>query len=254
MNRGNGRQTLSELRNLQHLAGAVIMRLLSRRWRMQRPGPTNATCGRSRPKFIKPNDRLTSFERIEIYNRQYWFRLIDSFYDDFPGLRAVLGRLKFNRLAKEYLTQYPSRSFTLRNLGRRLPQFIQDHPALVKPRCELAYEMVRFEWAQVEAFDGAAYPAVSVDDLLGNNPAKLRLALQPYISVLELKYPLDEYVVRLKKTCRAATPATPWRNRRTNIAPNAASPSRGREKFSSSCIGTTIRCITSGSTSVAIGF
>jgi len=22
--------------------------------------------------FIKPNDRLTSFERLEIYNRQYW--------------------------------------------------------------------------------------------------------------------------------------------------------------------------------------
>ena len=27
--------------------------------------------------FIKPNDRLSSFERLEIYNRQYWFRLLD---------------------------------------------------------------------------------------------------------------------------------------------------------------------------------
>ena len=41
--------------------------------------------------YIKPNDRLTSFERLEIYNRQYWFRVLGSMVEDFPGLRAVLG-------------------------------------------------------------------------------------------------------------------------------------------------------------------
>ena len=41
--------------------------------------------------FIKPNDRLSSFERLEIYNRQYWFRVLDCLWDDYPGLRAVLG-------------------------------------------------------------------------------------------------------------------------------------------------------------------
>ena len=68
--------------------------------------------------FIKPNDRLTSFERLEIYNRQYWFRLRDCFYDDYPGLRAVLGDGQFERLADAYLSKNPSQSFTLRNLGR----------------------------------------------------------------------------------------------------------------------------------------
>ncbi len=29
--------------------------------------------------FIKPNDRLTSFERLEIYNRHYWFRVLSAF-------------------------------------------------------------------------------------------------------------------------------------------------------------------------------
>ena len=42
--------------------------------------------------FIKPNDRLTSFERLEIYNRQYWFRLLSSFAEDFPGFRACCRR------------------------------------------------------------------------------------------------------------------------------------------------------------------
>jgi hypothetical protein len=35
--------------------------------------------------FIKPNNRLTSLERLEIYSRSYWFRILDSLYDDFPG-------------------------------------------------------------------------------------------------------------------------------------------------------------------------
>ena len=54
--------------------------------------------------FIKPNDRLTSFERLEIYNRQYWYRIKDCFYEDYPGLRAVLGERRFERLACAYLT------------------------------------------------------------------------------------------------------------------------------------------------------
>jgi hypothetical protein len=74
--------------------------------------------------FIKPNDRLTSFERLEIYNRQYWFRLRDCFYEDYPGLRAVLGDKQFERLADEYLAKNPSQSFTLRNLGSRLVKFL----------------------------------------------------------------------------------------------------------------------------------
>src|SRR5579872_1135592 len=75
--------------------------------------------------IIKPNDRLTSLERIEIYNRQYWFRLVDSFYEDFPGLRAVVGEQKFNLLALAYLKANPSRSFTLRNLCSKLQSWLR---------------------------------------------------------------------------------------------------------------------------------
>jgi hypothetical protein len=222
------KQTLSELRELQRLAGAVIMRPLSHQWRMQGKWTDNRDMREVTAEFIKPNDRLTSFERIEIYNRQYWFRLIDSFYDDFPGLRAILGRLKFNKLAREYLTAHPSTSFTMRNLGRYLPAFIDKHPKLVSPRFHLAQDMARFEWAQVEAFDGRALPALTVDDLLGQNknPAKIRLTLQPYISLLHLRYPLDQYLIRLKKSglrgeasnaIEENEPEKPIRNRKTPI-------------------------------------
>ena len=87
--------------------------------------------------FIKPNDQLTSFERLEIYNRQYWVRLKDCFYDDYPGVRTVLGKSRFERLACEYLRRHPSESFTLRNLGRRLVGFLEAEPEWAGPEVGL---------------------------------------------------------------------------------------------------------------------
>ena len=66
-------------------------------------------------KFIKPNDRLTAFERLQIYNQQYWWRLLGAFAEDFRGVRAVLGERKFDKLATAYLEQHGSTSWTLRN-------------------------------------------------------------------------------------------------------------------------------------------
>jgi hypothetical protein len=196
-------QTLKEFQSLQRLAAGIIMRPLGRDMRTEQTWTDGRPTAAVAASFIKPNDRLTSYERIEIYNRQYWFRLIDCMYEDYPGLLAILGQRKFNRLIRAYLEKYPSRSFTLRNLGDRLEQFITEQPELVEPKRQLAQEMTAFEWAQVVAFDGPALPPLGVDDLLGKDPAKLRLAVQPYITLLEMHYPLDDYTVALKKQATA---------------------------------------------------
>ena len=149
--------------------------------------------------FIKPNDRLSSFERLEIYNRVYWFRVLECLYDDYPGLRAIVGETKFMKLATAYLAKYPSASFTLRNLGQRLEKFLGEEPRWIAPHAELALDMVRFEWAQVVAFDDAARPQLTTDDLLDVPPSKLRLGLQPYLSLLELNFAVDKFFLAVKK-------------------------------------------------------
>ena len=149
--------------------------------------------------FIKPNDRLSSFERLEIYNRVYWFRVLDCLYDDYPGLRAIVGEKKFMKLATAYLAKYPSASFTLRNLGQRLEKFLREEPKWIAPNEELALDMARFEWAQVVAFDDAARPKLTTDDVLDTPPAKLRFALQPYLSLLELNFAVDKFFLAIKK-------------------------------------------------------
>src|SRR5207244_12885554 len=60
--------------------------------------------------------------------------------------------------------------------------------------------MARFEWAQVVAFDDEAKPSITPDDILDARPDKLRLGLQPYLSLLELDYEVDEFLLVVKKS------------------------------------------------------
>src|ERR1700739_2798826 len=95
--------------------------------------------------IIRPNDRLTSFQRLEIYNRQYWFRIISSMCDDFEGLRSLLGDKQFHKLMIAYLSEHPSTSFTLRNLGLKLESWLSAHLDYVAGVETLALDFVRLE-------------------------------------------------------------------------------------------------------------
>jgi hypothetical protein len=192
-------QTKSEFRDLQKLMATAVMRPLARDDSMQRKWGDGRPTKTIAASFIKPNDRLTSFERLEIYNRQYWFRVRQCFYEDYPGLRAILGDKKFEKLADAYLEKFPSRSFTLRNLGSRLVKFLQANPKWTAPHQKLALDMARLEWAHIEAFDNEARPPLQTDELLHADPAKLRLRLQPHLTLLQLENEVDDFLIELKK-------------------------------------------------------
>ena len=101
---------------------------------------------------------------LEIYNRQHWFRLIDALSEDFPGLQAILGAKRFRTIAKAYITECPQ-SFSLRDLGSRLPLWLGSHRELLQPNERLARDMANLEWAHIEAFDAAELPALKPEDL-----------------------------------------------------------------------------------------
>ncbi len=52
----------------------------------------------------------------------------------------------------------PSRSFTLRNLGSQLESWLHKHPKWAGKKQALALDIVKLEWAEIEAFDGKAEP------------------------------------------------------------------------------------------------
>lgn len=188
---------MSELLEIQRRVAAAIMHPLTQQETMPRKRKDGTLNKSEADDIIKPNDRLSSFDRLEIYNRQYWFRLYSSFEEDFPGLMAVIGRRKFDALTRSYLTDFPSRSFSLRNLGSQLEHWLLAHGEFIEPRADLALDMVRIEWAHIEAFDSAADPLIDADDLAEIHDGS-QLRLQPYLRVLKLRYPVDDLIIDVR--------------------------------------------------------
>jgi hypothetical protein len=186
------------LLELQRRMSEDVMRPLNSDFQMQTTtddGRSTATIAQG---YIKPNDRLSSFDRLEIYNRQYWFRVITAVAEDFPALNAVLGSEVFDELVLAYLRGNPSTSFTLRNLGSRLPEWLQYHPEFTSGNHDLAMDIARLEWAYVEAFDRASVPPVNGGDFAGFD-GETKLRLQPHLQLLDLKYPVDELVLAVHR-------------------------------------------------------
>jgi hypothetical protein len=188
---------MSELLEIQRRVAAAILHPLTRSEAMPRRRRDGTSNKHEAEALIRPNDRLSSFERLEIYNRQYWFRLYSSFEEDFPGLKAVIGTAKFEALMREYLTDCPSESFTLRNLGSQLEEWLVAHPEHIEPRMQLALDMARLEWAHIEAFDSGTEELLDADDLAAIDDDS-QLKLQPYLRVLELHYPVDDLLIELR--------------------------------------------------------
>lgn len=195
------------LEQLQRDVFGVIRQPLTGRERMRARTLDGQSTREIAERIIKPNDRLTSVERLEIYNRVYWFRILSSLAEDFPGLRAVIGQRRFDKVLVGYLTECPSESFTLRNLGSRLEAWLGKHPAYLGKNKRLALDMVRLEWADIDAFDGAELPKISEPGLraLGDDPV---LHVQPYVRLLELAYPVDDLLLEVRGDEENAEPET----------------------------------------------
>jgi len=175
---------MTSLLDFQRLVAGAVM------------SPLDAAISGQANELVKPNDRLTATERLNIYHRQYWYRILDSFNEDFPGLCATLGERAFERLARAYLSECPSQSFTLRNLGSRLENWLAEHPEYAGRNLALSLDMIRLEWAHIETFDSGERKPLGPEDLLELGP-ELVIALQPHIRLLDLQYPVDELRVKI---------------------------------------------------------
>ncbi len=186
------------LLELQRRMAEDVRRPLTADYEMQSAAGDGRPIAEIAASYISPNSRLTSFERLEIYNRQYWFRLITAVSEDYPTLNAVLGPKRFDALILAYLDEHPSTSWTLRDLGARLPAFLEAHPEFGGRRHRLAVDVANLELAYVDAFDGRQLDPLTAEEAQAIG-AESRLFLQPHLRLLELAYPVDNLVLAVKK-------------------------------------------------------
>jgi hypothetical protein len=127
--------------------------------------------------FIAPSATLTAEERLRIYNQQYWFRLLSVLQEGFPLLLRLFGHGEFNeRIAIPYLAERPPNGWTLAELGRELPSWLQ-------PR---EIEVVRLA-AEIDLAFETSFIAADGKKLTGEPETLLhqRLRLHPSLHLIE---------------------------------------------------------------------
>lgn len=143
-------------------------------------------------KIISPSTKLTAIERLEIYNRGFWFRVLDSMGEDFPAVRALVGEDEFKTLVVRYIRSNPSTNWTLRNLGMKFEPWLRSASHSSGPLL-VAADVARLEWAYIESYDA---PEDSPLDPIQHEQsgAALKLRLQSHVQLLRVDYSVHEFV------------------------------------------------------------
>ena len=148
---------------------------------------------------VSGNERLSPTEQLEIYREQFWLRHTGSLVEDFPGLSGILGQADWEKLAEHYLRAVTPDSYTLRDLGSRLPELIEGASWL--PHQALCLDMARLELAYIEVFDARDTPPLAPERLAAIPEAafaEARLVIAPSVRLLELRYPVADLRRRLR--------------------------------------------------------
>lgn len=147
---------------------------------------------------------LTAAERVAIYGRAYHARLTECLEAEFRILRQALGEDLFRMFARAYLSNCPSQSYTLADLGKGFPRYLQDtRPAESAAGKDEAWpdfiiDLARFERAFSEVYDGPGAeggPMLSAEGLrtLLTDRDRARLAPAVSLRLLRFQYPVHDY-------------------------------------------------------------
>ena len=151
-------------------------------------------------RVIKPTDRLTSAERVDIYHGMYLMRMGEALEVDYPTLRAFLGADRFADLARDYVQVHPSTSYTLNRLGDRLPDFVQGWAC--REDAGFLHDLARLERAVTEAFDSEESPRLSPEDAQAIPQeawAGARLVPSAALRTLAFTHPVGEALGAMKR-------------------------------------------------------
>ncbi len=143
--------------------------------------------GSSFNKAIVDDEKVGAEKRLSIYHDAYRLRIVEALANVYPQLKALLGDVLFNKIARDYITVYPSTYRNLRwygsQMGAHLLSTLSQHP--------IAAEMADFEWALSLAFDAEDVPELSLQHLAEIPPeqwADLSFEFQPAIKVIQTSW------------------------------------------------------------------
>jgi len=163
-------------------------------------------------RVISRSRALSALERLEIYNRAYFARLLECLREEYSVLAAALSADLFDRFAVSYLCAYPSQSYTLGKLGSRFPEFLAETrpnndpgPGAAPGWPEFMIDLGRLERAVNEVFDGpgaegaSLLSAAALQAIPPEHWPETRLVCAPSLRLLALDYPVNDYFTAIRR-------------------------------------------------------
>ena len=165
--------------------------------------------GLSHEREVRSSEGKPARDRIMIYARGYVLRLMECLQAEYPILQNLLGEELFDSFASQYLVHLPSHSFTLFDLGKQFPDYLNaSRPQLseedpLREQFEFPVDIARFERAKSEVYKNKGIEELQkhaenkpFDFLfLGMNP----IVVSPCLRLLELKFPVLDFVKSVEK-------------------------------------------------------
>lgn len=173
------------------------------------------------PEVILPSDALSSSNRLEIYVNAYHARLMECLDEEFAVTRYAVGEELFAALSFGYLQFHPSQSYTLCDLGRGFPQFLEETRLHARGMPEgtgdtwprFIIELATLERALYEVYDGPGTESTGSLDparlaaLAPEAWQEIRLVPAPCLRLLALEHDVSSYWGDRKEELAPVIPA-----------------------------------------------
>lgn len=160
----------------------------------------------------------SSVERLAVYANAYYARLIECLQSEFPVFSQTVGEEAFAEFAADYVQRYPSRSYSLGDLGTNFPRYLAETKPIADGQgpypdwAEFLVELANLERTFSEVFDGPGLenkPALGVVDLQATDLQKwpqARIKFAPCFRLLSLQFPLNGFYSSVKEGKKADFP------------------------------------------------
>lgn len=143
-------------------------------------------------RYVVPSPTLKPHQRMQIYNQQYWWRLLNTLHSNFPLVTRLFGRIAFNEeIAIPYLLKYPPDHWSLTGLGEKLPAWVTNY--YEKQDKTLVSHAIDLDWAFTQCFISAENPQLDLAHLTKEKAQKLLelpFYLQPHVHLFSWEYDL----------------------------------------------------------------
>jgi hypothetical protein len=145
--------------------------------------------------FINESSRLNAARHLHIYRQSYIARLRECMKNQFSALAFALGEELFQMFADQYLDAHPSRSYTLNNLGKIFPDFLEEtRPDAAEQEKEewvdFIIELARFEFELAVIFDAHSAEEFNLADESTPDEA---LKPAPLFRLFHHRHPVSRY-------------------------------------------------------------